>query len=69
MSAIQPPEPDIEDLESNVKVFLKYLRDTRKYEQQKRIETARAKVEAELDNARQLEAEASALTKKMRLYF
>ena len=77
VSATQPPEPDIEKLESSdtrtsAKAAIKYLGDLRKYAQQKqreRRDEARAKVESELNNARQLGVEATALTRNLRGYF
>lgn len=77
VSATQPPEPDIDELESSdtrtsAKAAIKYLGDLRKYEekkQQKQREKARAKVESEINNARQLDVEATALTRNLRGYF
>ena len=74
--ATQPPEPDIEKLESSAtdartyySDYLKYFGDLRKCEQKKQRDEARAKVESELNNARQLDVEATALTRNLRGYF
>ena len=69
MSATLPPEPDIEELESSAKSAIKYIGDLRKHEQQKQREQARAKVETEINTARQLDAESTTLTRNLRRYF
>ena len=82
MSATHQPEPDLESLalealeasetlapEASVKAALKYFKATRESEQQRQRDEARAKVEAEMQNIRQLDAEATVLTRNLKRYF
>ena len=66
MSAVQPPEGDLDALRSEIKDAFAFLKAEREYQQSQQREKERAKVEKEMNTARELTAETEALTANLK---